>query len=218
LRFCLLGSVILLTVSNVWAANWDGKERAAKKACLLGDAKKGTAILADLYLDTDDPIFIYNQGRCFEQNGKKAQAILRFEEYLRKVDDLEPADAAAIRKRIDGLQADLDRKGKTAPPPAPASTPVPAFAPATSATSTARSRIPPSAASKPEPEPLGIVQSAPTKPKAQEGAPVHKRWWFWTGIGAVVVGGVVTAVLLGSKSAPRYSTCDPGVVACAATP
>ena len=28
------------------------------------------------------------------------------------------------------------------------------------------------------------------------GTPIYKQWWFWTGIGAVVVGGIVTTVLL----------------------
>jgi hypothetical protein len=29
---------------------------------------------------------------------------------------------------------------------------------------------------------------------------VYKRWWFWTGLGAVVAAGVVTAVVLSSGS------------------
>jgi hypothetical protein len=29
-----------------------------------------------------------------------------------------------------------------------------------------------------------------------EGTPIYKTWWFWTGIGAVVAGGVVATVLL----------------------
>jgi tetratricopeptide (TPR) repeat protein len=31
-------------------------------------------------------------------------------------------------------------------------------------------------------------------------SPVYKRWWFWTGLGAVVAAGVVTAVVLSSGS------------------
>jgi tetratricopeptide (TPR) repeat protein len=33
-----------------------------------------------------------------------------------------------------------------------------------------------------------------------ESPPVYKRWWFWTGLGAVVAAGVVTAVVLSSGS------------------
>lgn len=33
--------------------------------------------------------------------------------------------------------------------------------------------------------------------------PFYKRWWFWTAVGAVVVGGVTaTAIVLGTESAP----------------
>ena len=60
---------------------------------MLGDSKKGVEILADLYLNTNDPNYIYNQGRCFEQNGENEKAILRFQEYQRKV----PAQAAATK-------------------------------------------------------------------------------------------------------------------------
>lgn len=42
--------------------------------------------------------------------------------------------------------------------------------------------------------------------------PVWKRWWFWTVIGAVVVGGVTTgAVLLTREGAPQGNL-EPGVV------
>jgi len=34
-------------------ADLESRERAAKKACLLGDVDKGAEILADLYVDTD---------------------------------------------------------------------------------------------------------------------------------------------------------------------
>jgi hypothetical protein len=36
-------------------------------------------------------------------------------------------------------------------------------------------------------------------PKREEtGTPVYRTWWFWTGIGAVVVAGTVTAIVLAS--------------------
>ena len=39
-----------------------GAEKAAKKACAVGDFQKGVDILADLFVETDDPGWIYNQG------------------------------------------------------------------------------------------------------------------------------------------------------------
>jgi hypothetical protein len=105
LRFAVACAVFLSLLPSARGANAGDRERAARKACLLGDVKTGTEILADLYLDTKDPTYIYNQGRCFEQNGQDDQALLRFREYLRKAKALTSADAEAVRKRIDDLQA-----------------------------------------------------------------------------------------------------------------
>ena len=59
------------------AGNVEAQVCAAKKACLSGDTRKGTEILADLFIDTNDANHIFNQGRCYEQNGEKSQAIPR---------------------------------------------------------------------------------------------------------------------------------------------
>ena len=198
----------MLAPQSAMGANVESRERAAKRACLVGDVEKGAGILADLYVDTNDANYIYNQGRCFEQNGKNDQAVLRFKEYLRKAKDISRSDSDAILKKIDELQG---AAGQHAAQPAPA---------ASEAATTAilpASAIPPAAAvsqsAATTPDPLGLSQSAPP-PEPQESPPVYKRWWFWTGIGAVVAGGVVTGVLVSKKSAATRSTCDVGV-ACA---
>jgi hypothetical protein len=87
-----------LAGSSAWA---EGKgqsrltqEQAAKEACATGDYRKGIDMLADLYVDTNDPVYVYNQGRCYEQNSRFEQSIERFRESLRKETDL-PADERA---------------------------------------------------------------------------------------------------------------------------
>jgi hypothetical protein len=126
---------------------------------------------------------------------------------LRKSKNLLADDVAAVRQRIDNLQAAVDHRGKPAQPePVAAPSPVlvpPMPTPATSA-------IPPTAAVASTSEPLGLIQT-PIAPEPQESRPAYKRWWFWTGIGAVVAGGVVTAVVLSSKSAPKSPACTTGV-------
>jgi hypothetical protein len=77
-------SVLCLVPQPGFAAGYQAKERAAKKACLTGDPEKGVAILADLFIDTDDLAYIFNQGRCYEQNRRYEDAIGRFREYLVK--------------------------------------------------------------------------------------------------------------------------------------
>jgi hypothetical protein len=51
-----------------------------------------------------------------------------------------------------------------------------------------------------------------TIPLEQE-VPITARWWFWTGIGAVVAGGVTTAILLSVEREPSRGSLDPGRVA-----
>ncbi len=196
--------VFLLALPSARAEAPESKERAARKACLLGDVAKGTEILADLYVETNNPTYIYNQGRCFEQNGRNEQALLRFKEYERKAQGLSQADMDALHKKIEDLQV-VTGQGKTEPP-APAVAPLPppvapAYPPAP----------PPGPAAGPAGDPLGVTRPAP--PPQPESSPVYKRWWFWTGVGVLVAGGVVTGVMLSRQSAPSSPSCD-GVGTC----
>ena len=201
LRYLFLLTTFLLNTRVAQAGSTDAKERTARMACLSGDYAKGVAILSELFVDTKDPNYIYNQARCFEQNGKNDQAILRFREFLRTATSLSKTETDAVLKKIDELR-DSDRieaKSETVPAPTPAAVPAPV--PVASAVS-------PSVAAT-TPDPLGISQSAPT-PEPEQAPPVYKRWWFWTGVGAVVAGGVVTGILLSSKSSPKSPACISG--------
>ena len=66
----------------------EAREREARKACFTGNVDRGVEILVDLYGETRHPNYIYNQARCFERNGKYDQALLSYEDYLRKAKDL----------------------------------------------------------------------------------------------------------------------------------
>lgn len=79
-------------------------------ACLSGDYAKGVAILSELYVDTKDRTYLFNQGRCFEQNGRYADAILRFREYLRKIRDAGAAPDADAERHIADCEALLAKE------------------------------------------------------------------------------------------------------------
>lgn len=64
-------------------ANREAQENAARKACLIGDYANGVSILADLFIKHKDTAYIFNQGRCLEQNSRYRDAIGRFDEFLR---------------------------------------------------------------------------------------------------------------------------------------
>jgi len=97
----------LIATSPARAASRDAKERMARTACLDGDYRKGVAILSQLFVDTKISTFIYNQGRCFEQNARYQEAISRFQEYLRVDKKLSEEDKAETQKHISDCQASI---------------------------------------------------------------------------------------------------------------
>lgn len=108
------------------------REREARRACLIGEYAKGVAILADLFLDTKNPTYIFNQGRCFEQNRQYPDAISRFQEFLRAsaTTELDPGDRAAAERHINDcknvLAEEREKNAVTSPAPFVASSPEPA--------------------------------------------------------------------------------------------
>ena len=117
----LIPAVLVSLPGPASAANRQAKERAAKKACLAGDPAKGVEILAELYVDTNDITYIFNQGRCFEQNRKYEDAIGRFREYLVKGEKLTASEKAVAQTRIDACESYLP---KNEPAPTVVATPV----------------------------------------------------------------------------------------------
>jgi hypothetical protein len=95
-----------------------GKEKAAKKACITGNVKAGIDMLADLYLDTGDTNFVFNQARCYEQNHRWEDAADRFREYLRKVPNLTDKEKVEVNAHIAECDSMLAKQAGV-PPPAP---------------------------------------------------------------------------------------------------
>ena len=186
---------VSLGAAPAWASDKiDAKERKARVECAAGNYAEGVRLLAELWVTTGDANWLYNQGRCYEQSGQNDLAASRFREYLRKAPSLPAEHVEAVNRRIDELQRQASNRAAPAPTvinlvspaPPPAQTPTPA---------------------------QGIDRSAELvtapQPAPVSDSPVYARWWFWTGIGAVVVGGVVTAVLLSHSS--KSPSCDAGV-------
>ena len=59
-------------------------ELEARKACAAGRVGEGIEMLAALLTEYGHANYIYNQARCYQQNGKLEQAISRFKEYGRR--------------------------------------------------------------------------------------------------------------------------------------
>jgi hypothetical protein len=82
----------------------EAREVEAKRACLANRPEQGIDVLAGLYTETNDPTYIYNQGRCFEQNGRAQEAANRFREYLRKTPNLPEDERTQVQARIGDLE------------------------------------------------------------------------------------------------------------------
>jgi hypothetical protein len=146
----------LIATGATHAASKDGKKRAAKTACLAGDYAKGVALLAELYVDTNDPMFIFNQGRCFEQNGRYEDAVIRFREYQRKLADAGGAPDVEADKHIADCFALLEKQKAPGPEPDQAARP--------SAGSNATAPAGGAGLASPEPAPVQPPAAVPEPP------------------------------------------------------
>ncbi len=178
---------IVLMAGPALGASRRAQEKTARKACLTGDYAKGVAILADLFVETRQSIYIYNQGRCYEQNRRYGDAIAQFEEYVRTADSKSAeGDIAEAEKHIALCKEKLAEETRsqlllTPPAPAPVLAPTPQPLPV---------------ATPVEPD---VVEVRPKAPPAQG----ERRWGLLTtGIVASTLGagGLVAGLVFNLKA------------------
>jgi hypothetical protein len=96
----------------------DPRVQEAKAACAAGRVEEGIATLARLYAESNEIMWVFNQGRCYQQNGRDEQALQRFREFLLKssllsAEEVREDAVRAARAHIASLEARVA-------PPAPA--------------------------------------------------------------------------------------------------
>lgn len=177
--------VLSLVLLPSFAGHAKGKRRPAsvenqaKKACASGDFRKGVELLSDLYIQTDDANYVYNQGRCYEQNHQWTSAIDRFREYLRKAKRPTTELREDVESHIAECQRLLDEEtAKTTPPPQPA---------------------PPAPPPAPIAAPVIVVQSPPPPP-APVGKPGSALRTTGIVLGSTGLAALATAVVLNLKA------------------
>ena len=149
---------LLLVREQPASAQVDKRAVEAKKACSSNQVQRGIELLADYYAETGDPLAIFNQGRCYQQNGMPKEALNRFREYLRKARNERAADRREAQGYIKELEAELERAASAPPkPPEPAPTPAPAPPP------------PVTEAPAPIAAPPPVVVAPPAPPPREEG-------------------------------------------------
>jgi hypothetical protein len=118
--------LLALTARDGRAAGGDVRAVEARKHCAAGRVEEGIELLARIVGETGDPHAVYNQARCYQQNGRAAEALERFKEYRRTRTDLTPRERAEVEGHIRELEAALEH-ARPANPPAP-STGLPSLA------------------------------------------------------------------------------------------
>jgi hypothetical protein len=106
---CLLAG----RVAQAQEAGQDPRVGEAKAACVAGDVQKGVRLLAELYMASSDPIWIFNQGRCYHQNAQPVLALSRFREFLRKGQGALDEDIRDAKKYIAEIEAEQQREQPT---------------------------------------------------------------------------------------------------------
>ncbi len=183
------------------------------------DLKEYAAALEEFksaYRYRQDPVMLYNIAQCHFFLGNNEEALGFYRNYLRRAP--EAPNKTAVERKIQDLERRIASAPKSATP-APASPPP--LAPAAPA---AREPVPGTTPSAPAPvtlTPPGVVETAPAKsvvdlstpaPPPAESRSIFGRWWFWTGVGVVLLGGLAAASAAGKRSqvgdCMGYSPCN----------
>jgi hypothetical protein len=210
----VLGAVLVMVLAFAGAAHADhAGEMKAREAFAAGRYDEALQTFAKLYAETLNPIYLRNIGRCQQKLKQPDKAIDAFHDYLikggKKISADEKAEINGYIKEMEALRDEQAAKQQTTP----AVTPVPPVQPIQPAQAEGP---PPGYTAQPAPaypgtegtpayppggdqqQPSGALVGQPAQPQPDSSGPVYTKWWFWTIVGAVVVGGVVTAVVLTS--------------------
>jgi len=216
----LLAFVLLTASATTRAAPLDDEKQAralydrAEKSFDLGKFGDALADYQSAYEAKPLPGFLFNIAQCYRNMGKCERARFFFRRYLA----LEPH--APNRFRVEELIAEMSKQLEAqAASPAPAVEPKPVEAPPLvtplAPAPPAAPPPPPPAAVRAEPAPatptgaVPVVTATAPPPAQREPQPLWRRWWFWTGVGAVVAGGVAATFLLTRPEIHTPGSLDP---------
>jgi hypothetical protein len=201
----LVAAVPVMRAPAAHAAKADNaSEMKAREAFAAGRYDDALELFAKLYAQTLHPVYLRNIGRCHQKMRQPEKAIDKFNEYLAKEKKISADERQEIGGYIKEMETLRDEQARQKAPPPPNNPPPPV-----TPINAGNNPPPPNYNYYPPPPQAGatsgtlVAQPAPS----QGEAPIYKKWWFWTGIGAVVVTTVVVAVVLSSgTSRPECPT------------
>lgn len=196
------------------------KAKQAQTAYDLGRFEEALEAYAAAYESKPMPAFLFNIAQCHKELGRYERAIFFYRRYLDRTTS--SRDAETVQRLIESCEAKQALARQQQPPPSPPSSP--SLAP------TERGEVaegpPPKVSDAPRvvPPPSPTLTEATARDLAQSPGspatsappsvasgptPLHRRWWFWTAIGAAVVGGTATAIAL---SQPHLASTTLGTI------
>ena len=205
------------------------------KAYNLGEYPRAVTEFKAAYNAKPDPLLLYNIAQSFRLGGDAAQALFFYRSFLRNM------PAAPNRKEVEGRIRTLEKQvekqaekqaeepkheplapaGAAAtppvpstvpPPPSPATAPPPST-PATTATTPPPAPPVPAAVEPAAPTSAGVdISQAPSSEPAPRSSPFYKKWWFWTGVGVVLLVGVAAAAARDKPPSTTYGLHNPKFV------
>ena len=222
----VLGAVLVMVLALAGTAHADhATEMKARESFAAGRYDEALQTFAKLYAETLNPIYLRNIGRCQQKLKQPDKAIDAFHDYLikggKKISADEKAEINGYIKEMEALRDEQASKQQATPPPVVPVAPVQPIQPpqpegpppgytAQPAGAYPGTQGPPAYPPGADQQPSGALVAQPSPTQPGSSGPVYTKWWFWTIVGAVVVGGVVTAVVLsGGTSKP---TCPSGVM------
>jgi tetratricopeptide (TPR) repeat protein len=175
----------------------DAREIKAREDFAAGRFQEALDIFARLYAETLHPIYLRNIGRCYQNLRKPDRAIATFRDYLRKHTKISEDERKEVEGFIKEMQDLEQRQREDAAQPAASPTPQPTLAAA-------------APAAPAETAPQAVVVGTPAT-EASADAPVYTKWWFWTLVGAAVVGaGLGIAAATGTFDRTENAPCPSG--------
>jgi tetratricopeptide (TPR) repeat protein len=207
LGVALLTAAVVLTVLAPAAAHADPARLREARAHYeqavadynLDEYAPALAEFREAYRIKPDPSFLFNIAQCHRKLGQNEAALDYYRKYLRNLPD------APNRADVERIVAELHTK-ETAPQPDATPRPMPTPAPVVTPTPAPVPRL-----EAPTPAPEASLIATPAAPPPPS-SPIYKRWWFWTGVGVIVVSAAVIGVVASSKgSQPYVGTLGPNV-------
>ena len=169
------------------------------------DIKEYSEALAEFknaYRVVQDPAFLFNIAQCYRKLGQDVEALDYYRNYVRRF------PTAPNRGEVDRRIQEIERELESRPHPAtplPPTEPKPDLRP--NGTITPISPPPvnntatdgPPAMTPPPPGSSPMIATTAQPGGDRAAAPIYTRWWFWTGVGAVVAGAVITGVVIATR-------------------